>query len=473
MGSDFLFGSHFGMASKKVRTGNQDVRVTELRAAFQLLSEHVDLQEVDQLDPLRSNAVYTNGLAIWMMVLQRMTPNGTLESSVKQLLDSGSSLLPKNKRVSEKTLSSNTAAFSRARKRVPLESVNWLCDQVASSIIRHSPAASPNDFYVIDGTTLALQPTGELRKAYPPASNQFGPGVWPIVNMAVAHELESGCALRPEIGPMYGDQAVSETKLACQCVDRLPDGSSVMADSGFGIFFFAYHCQQRGHPFLLRLTDSRWRALVKQAQLESSGSGWATYKLMWRPSPHERDSHPELPADAQLEVRLHEDRVHPNLTLRQVTDLPGTANQFSQRYLRRGDVEIDIRNLKVVLDTEHIRAKSVEMFQKELLTSIVAYNLVGQFRRQAAELAQLAPRRLSFKRVWTTFTIFLLRKPTTDNFTEWDARYTEALRIAQKDKLPNRPGRQFPRAAYPRRPKTTHFKKRKAPRGNDETTEPM
>lgn len=461
------------MTSK--RTPKQNVEAIELQAAFQLLSEHVDLREVDQLAPLRSNAVYTNGLAIWMMVLQRMTPEGTLESSVKQLLDSGSNLLPKNKRVSEKTLSSNTAAYSRARKRVSLESVHWLCDQVASSIIRQSPVASPDDpaFYVIDGTTLALQPTGELRKAYPPASNQFGPGVWPIVNMAVAHELESGCALRPEIGPMYGDQAVSETRLACQCVERLPDGSAVMADSGFGIFFFAYHCKQHGHPFLLRLTDARWRALVKQAQLESSGTDWDTYKLTWSPSPKERANNADLPADAQLEVRLHEHRVHANLTLRQLTDLPGTAHHLSRHYLRRGDVEIDIRNLKVVLDTEHIRAKSVEMFQKELLTSIVAYNLVGQFRRQAAALAGLAPRRLSFKRVWTTFTIFLLRKPATDDFNEWDARYTEALRIAQNDKLPNRPGRQFPRAAYPRRPKTTHFKKRKTPHGNDETPEPM
>jgi len=343
---------------------------------------------------------------------------------------------------------------------------------VASSIIRHSPPAAPDAlWFVIDGTTLALQPTGDLRQAYPPASNQFGPGVWPIVNMAVAHELESGCALRPEIGPMYGAQAVSETKLAGQCIERLPSGSCVMADSGFGIFFFAAHCHRHGHPFLLRLTDSRWGALVKQAQLESSGSGWATYKLTWRPSRKERASHPELPADAQLEVRLHECHVHANLILRQVTDLPGTAIHFSQRYLRRGDVEIDIRNLKVVLDTEHIRAKSLEMFQKELLTSIVAYNLVGQFRRQAAALIQLAPRRLSFKRVWTTFTIFLLRKPATADFAAWDARYREALRIAQKDKLPNRPGRQFPRAAYPQRPKTTHFKKRKTPHKNDEPAE--
>lgn len=459
------------MLNKPPRT--QESRAGELQAAFQLLSQHVDLGEVNEFAPLRSNAVYTNGLAIWMMVLQRMTPEGTLESSVKQLLDCGSHLLPKNKRVSEKTLSPDTGAFSKARKRVPVEAVQWLCDQVAASIISRSPPADDVGFFVIDGTTLSLQPTGELRKAYPAASNQYGAGVWPIANIAVAHDLESGCALRPEIGPMYGEQAVSETTLACQCVKRLPAGSAVLADSGFGIFFFAFHCQQHGHPFLLRLTDDRWRALVKQAELESSNENWSTYKLTWRPSAKERASHPELPPDAMLEIRLHECQVHANLTLRQATNLPGTAVQCAERYLHRGNVEIDIRNLKVVLDTEHIRAKSVEMFHKELLTSIVAYNLVVQFRRHAADQARVAPRRLSFKRVWTTFTIFLLNKPATHNFADWEARYREALRIAQKDKLPNRPGRQFPREAYPRRPKTTHFKKRKTPHNAVQPPESM
>lgn len=459
----------------KTCASEQESRVGELQAAFKLLSDHVDLFEVDRLAPLRCNAVYTNGLAIWMMVLQRMTPQGTLESSVKQLLDSGSHLVPKNKRVLEKTLSSNTGAFSKARKRVPLETVYWLCDQVASSIIRQHASASPDspDYYLIDGTTLSLQPTGELRETYPPASNQHGPGVWPIVNIAVAHERRSGCALRPEIGPMYGEQAVSEVTLACACVERLPEGSIAMADAGFGIFYFAFNCRQHRHRFLLRLTNDRWGALVKQAEMESTDTDETTYKLTWRPSAKERASHPQLPADAQLEVRLHECRVHSNLTLRLVTDLEGTALHFSNQYLDRGDVEIDIRNLKVVLDTEHIRAKTNEMFIKELMTSIVAYNLVGQFRRQAATEGNIEPRRLSFKRVWTSFTIFLLSKPATNDFTEWDARYAEALRIAQYDKLPNRPGRQYPRTAYSRRPKTTHFKKRKAPQTVDDPTKPI
>jgi hypothetical protein len=122
-------------------------------------------------------------------------------------------------------------------------------------------------------------------------------------------------------------------------------------------------------------------------------------------------------------------------------------------------VEFDIRDMKIVLDMETIRAKSGEMFRKELLMSVVAYNLVVQFRRQAAELANLPPRRLRFKRTWTTFRTFLLSAMYTDA-QSWRERYRQALSYAMYDKLPNRPGRSYKREAYGRRPKSSQFKKR-------------
>ena len=55
------------------------------------------------------------------------------------------------------------------------------------------------------------------------------------------------------------------------------------------------------------------------------------------------------------------------------------------------------------MDTENIRAKKLDTVMKELLGSVIAYNLVAQFRRQAAELARVKPRRLSFTGTWLTF----------------------------------------------------------------------
>lgn len=103
------------------------------------------------------------------------------------------------------------------------------------------------------------------------------------------------------------------------------------------------------------------------------------------------------------------------------------------------------------------------MFQKELLASVATYNLATQFRRQAADLAGLPPRRMSFKRTWRTFGTFLLSAMFTDA-ESWRERYRLALSYATHDKLPNRPGRSYEREAYSRRPQSAQFKKRKSKR---------
>jgi Transposase DDE domain len=234
----------------------------------------------------------------------------------------------------------------------------------------------------------------------------------------------------------------------------------VMADAGFGIFGVAHSVVHSGCPILFRMTKSRFKTVHRQATVIEDLDGYRTYEACWRPSAKDRKSHPELPSDAALDVFLHEVPSENGETLYLVTTLPMSAEQAGQSYARRYDVEHDIRDIKVTLDTENIRAQSVEMVKKELLTSLVAYNLVVQFRRQAAQLANLPPRRLSFSNVWYTFRSFLLKQASTDAET-WIERYEQALRLSAKhDKLPNRSKRRNPpRRAHPRRPKSTKFMK--------------
>jgi hypothetical protein len=208
------------------------------------------------------------------------------------------------------------------------------------------------------------------------------------------------------------------------------------------------------------MTRSRFKTVRRQATLIEDFHGHRTYEASWTPSVKDRKSHPELPGDAALDVFLHEVPLENGETLLLVTTLPISNAQAGEYYARRYDVEHDIRDIKVTLDTENIRAQSVDMVQKELLTSMVAYNLVVQFRRQAAKLANLPPRRLSFTNVLNTFGSFLLKQAPGDAET-WIERFEQALRLSAKhDKLPNRSKRRNPpRRAHPRRPKSTKFMK--------------
>ena len=436
------------------------VRDAEFDRAFEMLHGLVDWSELDRLYPMGENAVYSTSIVLWMLVFQRMNSDSTLEAAVKMFLKAQPSFVPQNKRVDEKKLSPNTGAYSRARTRLSLEGAYWLNDQVGQSLIQATePSFERRRAYLLDGTTITLAPEPALQKIFPPASNQHGESIFPTALLVVAHELASGAALRPVVGAMYGENAVSETAMVGKAIRQLPEDGIAVADAGFGIFWVAWEVRLASRDFLLRLTKQRFMALRRQATVVERGARSTTYSLKWSPSAQERKNHPSLPTNAMLEVRLHEIQIQESLTLYLVTGMPHSAERMSDLYRCRVDIETDIRNIKVVLNTENIAARSEDMFYKELLTSMVAYNLVIQFRRQAAKLAEVPPRRLSFKKTWTTFKTFLWSKIFT-TAAECRTEYRDALNCAMKDKLPNRPGRSFDRTAYHRRHKSTNFKKR-------------
>lgn len=439
--------------------------------AFKLLQSLVEFSDASELFPKRANAVYTASVVLWMLVYQRLKPDASLEAAVKHLIETKPDYLPNNKRVQQKTLSTNSTGYSRARSDLPLEAVKWFANEVSSGVISTTePTFDDKRVFLLDGTTIALAPEKKLQTAYPAASNQFGEGVWPIALLTVFHELASGCALLPQVGAMYGPEAVSETQLGRQGMEQLPSGSIVMADAGFGIFGVAYHGAKCGHDVLLRMKKANFESLRKNADLQSESDHHKSYQLTWLPTTKNRKTEPALPADASVDVFLHEVSVTDTLTLYLVSTLEQDAFTLAGLFERRYDVEVDIRNFKVVLGTEEIRAKSVDTFLKELYTSVVAYNLTCQLRAEAARLEGVPVRRMSFKRTWTTFQTFLLRHMHQEA-SQWREAFADALRYARQDKLPLRSNRSFKREAYRKRPKDVQFEKRAKPaskiRSND------
>jgi hypothetical protein len=429
----------------------------ELHSAFELLRKLTSELELLQQAPLGPAAVYTTLITLWMLTLQRLGGGLSLSAVVKVIQESGQHLLPDNKRVREGTLSKNSGAYSEARQRLPLKAVKLFASMVCDSLVERSPSwFGEQRAYIIDGTTITLSPTSELRKAYPPAINQRGVSVWPVLRMLVAHELQSGCALAPELGAMYGNGNISEPKLAAAIAKRLPARSLALADSGFGIFSVAYAMVKQRHDILFRLTNARYKSMVRRAELLQTTETSTAHRLRWIPSKKDRSTNPDLPPDAALDVILHKVQLPTGDFLKLVTTLPWSSQGAAEGYGRRYDVEHDLRDFKVTMRLEKIRACSQEMVQKELLCSLVAYNLVLEFRREAAKIAKLPPRRLSFTGVWNTFEIYLLH-PSPCTLPEWLERYERALQIASKDKLPNRPNRSYPRKAHPRRSKSTKF----------------
>jgi hypothetical protein len=241
-----------------------------------------------------------------------------------------------------------SGTYSVARKRVPIKTVRAFAERVSQSLIDLSPAwLGEQRAFIIDGTTMTLAPTSNLRDAYPPATNQHGETVWPILMLMVAHELVSGCALIPELGAMYGPQNTSEARQATAIGARIPRGSLILADAGFGIFSVAHAMVGQDHDILFRLSKSRFKSLRRKAEVITETDDAIHYRVTWHITPKVRQKNPDLPADASLEVYLHDVKLENGDCLYLVTTLPVSSEMAAASYGRRYDVEHDIRDMKV------------------------------------------------------------------------------------------------------------------------------
>jgi hypothetical protein len=422
---------------------------------FDLFGKAVSPEFFDKLRKrlrLPDRGIYSLAVVVWLMMWQRLDGRGSLADAVQQLLQGSlGDLVPPDKRVVENRVSSNTGALSRARKRLPLEAVEAVCDQIFTSLMEPAQAGGEllKRLFLLDGSSLQLQHTAALTKVYPPGSNQHGDAHWPIIRILMAHHLGSGLAVRPCWGPMYGDQAVSEQGLTEQILERLPAGAALMADRNFAVFSVAWAAQQHNFGVLFRIAENRARRIAGQI-LPPAGK---ERRIQWRPSPDDRRAHPELPADAVVRGRLivahvagADGKVVP---LYLFTTLEEPLEELVDLYRRRWDVELDIRSLKQTLRLHSLSSKTPEMAEKELLLAVAGYNLVRSVQMAAAKQANLQPRRLSFSRVQSVVMTALPRLATCTDAAQWEVEYQKVLRWAAKGKLPNRPRRRsYPRAVW-------------------------
>ena len=445
----------------------------ELADALNRFRNLFDPEEINARQAHGANTVYTPWVVVWLLVYQRLQGNASLNEAVDEFLRIANPLplkrpsvdsLPLNRRIDEDTLSANSGAYSRARTRLEAQVADDIADHVFDTLMKATPPSwQKRRVFMIDGTTSKLTPNAALPALYPPASNQHGLGVWPIVHWAVAHELSSGCAVRPETGAMYGPNAVGEVELAQRLLARIPEKSVLMADRNFGVLAMFYEATQAGHDVVTRLTEARFRSMVRQARRVGPGR----WKLAWRPSRAERIKHPKWPADLQVAVTLHErpmtDGAGDEAKLWLVTTLASSGLDLADLYRQRLHVETDISDVKVALKMEELRGHSADMVRKELALGMVAYNLVVQTRRLAAQRIGLEPRRLSFKGVWSLVRTLLL-SPNEWPLEKWAKTFDRVLRKAGQRKLPKRPGRKYRREVLPRG--------RKFPNRTDITKEP-
>jgi hypothetical protein len=403
--------------------------------------------------------IYSLRVVVWMMLLQRLDERGTQQRAVHEIAQGHlERLLPESKRVREGRISQNTGAYARACGRLSLETTEQVCDEVLAELstrIAPQPALE-RPVMLLDGSSLSVEHSPGLLGAFPPGRNKRGLSHWGIVKWVALHDVHTGIALRPEWGPMFGPEAVSEQALASRAVERTAARSVIVGDGNFGIFSFAYAVVQSKREVLFRLTKARAQALGAKRLLPNGEC-----RVCWQPSNFERKKYPELLADAAIEGRLivvtqkgFRDSWYLFTTLSEETE----AAKIVAWYRKRWHLELDLRTLKGTLRLKHLPGKSKAAVEKELLIAVVAYGFVRALMGEAAQRAGLHPRELSFTRAHG-----LLNAMTgplcSPHAKQRQQAYDRLLAYIGQAKLPKRSKtRTYPRAVwgsgkyYPGRP---------------------
>jgi hypothetical protein len=397
-------------------------------------------------------------VVLWLLVLQRLHGGVSLGAAVLELLRGlPASFWPHPcKRVQAwrehgQQPSSHTGAYNQARQALPLSMVQQSCDRIFEGLVAQMEDSSPEPArraFLLDGSSMRAAHSSALCQLYPPGSNHHREGHWPVLRVLVAHDLRTGLAMRPEWGPMYGPAAISEQRLLDRAIHRLPAGSTVIGDRNFGVFSVAYAGAQSGHPVLLRLTHSRAKRLAGEELRDGLDRA-----VVWKASPADRRSHPDLPRESCLEGRLIVRRVSPDnggepFLLALFTTLPSSAEQALDLYGERWNIETDLRTLKRTLALDQLTCSTPDMVAKEIDMGIAAYNLVRAVTWLASQQSGIPPRGYSFTKVQRILNVFGPVLAAAPDPQTAQRTFDQIMRCVQQSKLPRRTRK---RPTYPRK----------------------
>jgi hypothetical protein len=341
------------------------------------------------------------------MIWQRLNPDHTMDAVVQDLHRGGADRLsgPGKQPLSQRVRSYATAAYCKARQRLPLklfQNAFWYLARFLAAKGRRyqdrlSNACRLGGRFVqlLDGTTFNLPGLGNIPKQFPPAKNQHGEACWCICRAVAGFCLATGAVLSFCTGGLH----TSEQVLAWDLFSQADPGTIFVGDRNFGVFSVVERAVHNHLDVIFRLTADRAKALLKHQRRPSSGQ---EAFVKWSPSKGDK-LHPQaiptaLPGRV-IFVLLRRDGFR-DIPLWLFTTLPYfpaySVKKIVACYGYRWHAELNFRYLKSEMDMDLFNVKSAEMGLKELWTGLMAYNLVRVVMLDAALKSAISPLRLSF-----------------------------------------------------------------------------
>lgn len=410
--------------------------------------------------------IYSPAVTIWVFLAQCLSADHSCRDAVARLI---AWRLARGL----KPCSAETGAYCTAREQIPEEACRQLMRETGRKLDEEAPRAwrwLGRRVLDVDGSTITMPDTPENQAEYPQVPGQRRGCGFPIARIVVVFSLAVGTVLEVAIGRYQGKQT-GENSLFRTLHAVLQEEDVVLADRYFSGWFDLALLGQRG-------VDS----VVRKHQLRATD-----FRTGQRLGPHDHLVCWSKPARAKWMTKEQYNALPDELTLREVrvvvqqkgfrtkelvivTTLLNAeqypAAEIALLYRRRWQAELNLRSLKTVLQTDHLRCKTPHRVRNEFYMHLVAYNLIRQLMAVAAIQADREPWTVSFKGALQTIANLLPLLSTRLSTADWCHALLDAIATHA---VGDRPDRIEPRVRK-RRPKQyklmreprDHYKRRMA-----------
>jgi len=411
---------------------------------FNLLTSPELLDQVESLLPDHRERLFPPTETLSMFLAQALSADRSCQRAINDVavkrLTGG---LP--------VCSTHTGAYCRARQRLPIEMVSTLTCYTGRLVAENIPESwrwQGRPVRLVDGATVSMPDTPENQAVYPqPDSQKPGLG-FPLCRLVGIICLSSGVLLNAAMGHHKG-KGCDEQALLRSILDTLKSGDVLLGDAYYATYFLLCELQERAVDAVFEQQGARRRS-----------TDFRRGKRLG-----ERDHLIEL-AKPKIKPtwmsQTYYDLAPDSITVREVAtggkilvttlvcpkQTPKT--ELKNLYQSRWNVELDLRNIKTTLGMEILSCKTPEMVLKEVWVYLLAYNLIRLLMAQAAFLADILPRQISFKhtlQLWISCNQYGMLD---------DNQLSGLFKLIAQQQVGGRPHRIEPRVIK-RRPKPFHL----------------
>lgn len=290
--------------------------------------------------------------------------------------------LPKSK---QEDISLNTAAYSKARKRLPLE----LTEKLFSLSILQNVKNKYSHFYGLrvfeaDGTYLQLQDTEEIKEKFPIKNKHEG--AYPQALLTAIIERGTGQLHQYNLS----SRAISELQAFKRMQSNLPEKSIILFDALYSCYETLSQCFiDKLHFVVPCKTPRNYKVIENYSE---------TDQIIEIQAPKKRSNWVDkndkiLPSIKLRRIECYSPDGKNYVLFTSLTDKSITKDEIQILYLTRWDIEISIREVKTIMDINILRSKTPQMLGKELNVSLAAYNLIRKIILESIKDFPFSPER--------------------------------------------------------------------------------